>query len=135
MIKKSALLVLLQLLCLGGAASERVQGDNNHLRKAQTEAQTFDVQHNYYEPGLEEDRYDRSLQGGYNGYNIDVQSAEFGFLVGAVIMVIMVMLSLCLLIQCCCRRFSLCDILACVCIWEMCCDGPEAGIGGPFIMF
>ena len=29
---------------------------------------------------------------------------------------------LCLLCCCCCRRWSLWDVVACVCLYELCCD-------------
>jgi hypothetical protein len=49
-------------------------------------------------------------------------AAEVGFLVAIVVIVVFLLLLCC----CCCGRrgggCSVCDILAAICIWEMCCD-------------
>jgi hypothetical protein len=51
-------------------------------------------------------------------------TAEVGFLVGILVVVVLILLLLC----CCCGcggrggGCSVCDILAAICIWEMCCD-------------
>jgi hypothetical protein len=51
-------------------------------------------------------------------------AAEVGFLVGILVVVVLILFLLC----CCCGcgrgggGCSVCDILAAICIWEMCCD-------------
>jgi hypothetical protein len=51
-------------------------------------------------------------------------AAEVGFLVGISVVVVLILLLLC----CCCGcgrgggGCSVCDILAAICIWEMCCE-------------
>ena len=61
--------------------------------------------------------------------NADLASAEAGFAVGFLFFLLLI----CLLCCCLCgggrsRGCSLWDILACVCIYELCCDGPGGGI-------
>jgi len=81
------------------------------------------IQYPYYQPKLRGTR--RRLPGDYGGFDIDFQSAEAGFGVGVLLFVVLVLLLCC----CCCgggRRggggCGLWDIVACLCIWEMCCD-------------
>jgi hypothetical protein len=66
---------------------------------------------------------DRQLE--YLDFNTDqLGAAEVGFLVGILVVVVLILLLLC----CCCGcgrgggGCSVCDILAAICIWEMCCD-------------
>jgi hypothetical protein len=61
----------------------------------------------------------------YLDFNTDqLGAAEVGFLVGILVVVVLILLLLC----CCCGcggrggGCSVCDILAAICIWEMCCD-------------
>jgi hypothetical protein len=57
--------------------------------------------------------------------NGDFTSAEAGFLVGLFLSLFLVVLLTCI----CCGRCSLWDIIALVCLWEICCDpgvGPNA---------
>jgi hypothetical protein len=61
----------------------------------------------------------------YLDFNTDqLGAAEVGFLVGVLVVVVLILLLLC----CCCGcgrgggGCSVCDILAAICIWEMCCD-------------
>lgn len=65
---------------------------------------------------------------GYAGYEINsdqLVGAEVGFIVGAVVM-LFVLVCLC---RCCFRSrgISLCDILTCFCLWEICCDDGRVG--------
>lgn len=63
----------------------------------------------------------RRLNGAYQSFeDLDVKSAEAGFAL-AVVLVIVLALMLCC---CCCRGngCSLWDVVACLCIWELCCD-------------
>ena len=69
----------------------------------------------YYQPQLRANQH-RRLPGGFDAMDFDSPEAQ-----SAVILLVIVLL------VCCCwggRRggCSLCDILACVCIYEMCCD-------------
>jgi hypothetical protein len=59
---------------------------------------------------------------GYDGFQGFGGMAGMG---GSALLVIVVLLVLCCL---CSGRSSICDILACVCIYEMCCD--DGNIGG-----
>jgi hypothetical protein len=61
----------------------------------------------------------------YLDFNADqLGAAEVGFLVGILVVVVLILLLIC----CCCGcgrgggGCSICDILAAICIWEMCCD-------------
>jgi len=56
---------------------------------------------------------------GYAGMKMDDPAA-----MGGIILLVMIFLVL----TCCCRGL-LCDLLACACLYEMCCDG-GGGIGG-----
>jgi len=63
----------------------------------------------------------------------DLDSSEIAILVvGLFLLVCLIPL---LLLCCCCGRCSLCDILALVCLWELCCD-PSNGnmIGDSFVL-
>ena len=62
----------------------------------------------------------RKLPGeSYFDFDIDsLASAEAGFAAGAVFVVVLLIILIC----CCCGRCSLWDIVAMVCLWEMCCD-------------
>ena len=62
----------------------------------------------------------------YSDYEVNqdqLMGAEVGFVAGVVAMLA---LFLCLC-SCCTRRFSLCEILTCFCLWEICCDDRRAG--------
>ena len=72
----------------------------------------------------------RRLPGGVDSMDFSSPEAQ-----SALILVVIVLLLLC----CCCRGgrrggCSLCDILACVCIYEMCCDNDGAPLND-FISF
>lgn len=61
------------------------------------------------------------------------ESEAAGFVVGLLLCILLLVCLCC----CCCRRgISLCDILACVCLYEMCCDDGAAvgGGAGDFIL-
>lgn len=60
----------------------------------------------------------RSLPGEDYFQMDDITSAEAGFIAG----VLVIILFLILLVCCCCGRCSLWDIVALVCLWELCCD-------------
>jgi hypothetical protein len=65
-----------------------------------------------------------------SNFTLDPSSAEAGFAVGFLFFIILVLL------LCCCmcggrgggRGCSLCDILAIVCLWELCCDRDGGGL-------
>ena len=85
------------------------------------------------EPPLQRSRFLRRLR--YYDFIPDIDfsdghwdSGEVEFFVG--FLLFMLLLSLILSCCCCCRGCSLCDILALVCIWDICCDNP----GGYAIM-
>ncbi len=62
----------------------------------------------------------------YSDYEVNqdqLRGAEVGFVAGVFAMLF---LFLCLC-SCCSRRFSLCEILTCFCLWEVCCDDRRAG--------
>jgi hypothetical protein len=66
--------------------------------------------------------------GGYAGYEVNedqLMGAEVGFIAGLAVMLV-VLLCLC---SCCCRarRISICEVLACCWLWEVCCDDGRAG--------
>lgn len=64
--------------------------------------------------------------GGYTEYEVNsdqLMGAEFGFFVGVAVMLVM-FVCLC---ACCTRRCSLCDMLTCFCLWEICCDDRHVG--------
>jgi hypothetical protein len=68
----------------------------------------------------------RRLQGGdyFNFNSDDLMGAEAGF-VGGVLFILLLAVLLCC---CCCRRgCSLWDLLACVCLYEICCDDRSVG--------
>jgi hypothetical protein len=66
----------------------------------------------------------------YSNFTFDPSSAEAGFAVGFLFFIILALL------LCCClcggrgggRGCSLCDILAIVCLWELCCDREGGGM-------
>jgi len=71
----------------------------------------------------------RRLPGSYEGFDIDFDSEEAEMAVGFLLFIVLALLLCC----CCCggggRRYGgggggcgLWDIVACLCIWEMCCD-------------
>ena len=67
----------------------------------------------------------------YSDYEVNqdqLMGAEVGFVAGLVVMLVL-LLCLC---SCCSRRFSLCEVLTCFCLWEVCCDDRR---GGDFIRF
>jgi hypothetical protein len=71
----------------------------------------------------------RQLQA--NNYsNINMNSAEAGF-IAAIVLLVLVILLLSLLCCCCCGRgggCSLWDCVAMVCLWELCCDTGGRGV-------
>ena len=63
----------------------------------------------------------RRLSGEYGEFsNMDLQSAEAGFAFAVVLFFVLVVMLCC----CCCpgTGCSIWDIVACLCIWEICCD-------------
>jgi len=62
---------------------------------------------------------------GYNFNSDQLMGAEVGLILG----VLIVLLFLACLCSCCCGggSCSLCDILACVCLYEICCDDKRIG--------
>lgn len=63
----------------------------------------------------------RRLNGAYEDFeDFDLKSAEAGFALAVVLFIVLVVMFCC----CCCPRngCSLWDIVACLCIWEICCD-------------
>ena len=46
---------------------------------------------------------------------------------GPIIMLVVAIFVLSFLFRCCCRGVSLCDLLACYCLYDICCDGPGIG--------
>lgn len=80
----------------------------------------------------------RQLVAEYNGLDLDLESMEAGF---AIAVIVFVLLAVFLVCCCCCGGgcvrggCSLWDILACVCIWELCCDKDGGGaLGNSFAM-
>lgn len=71
----------------------------------------------------------RGIERRLPGYDINsdqLLGAEVGFVV-AVVLVLLFFVCLC---GCCCRRgggCSLWDLVACVCLYEMCCDDARVG--------
>lgn len=75
----------------------------------------------------------RLPDGDYGFGSFDAASAEAGFAAGLLVLVLLALLLCC----CCCgggRRggCSLWDLVAMVCLWEMCCD--RDGVGDGFMM-
>lgn len=66
---------------------------------------------------------------GYDFHAGQLTGAQAGF-VAAVILILLLAL-FCRCCCCCCQRrrrgYSLCDILACVCLYEICCDDARIG--------
>ena len=64
----------------------------------------------------------RRLNGAYDDFEkLDLKSVEAGFALAVVLLLVVVVMFCCC---CCCPRngCSLWDIVACLCIWELCCD-------------
>lgn len=78
------------------------------------------------------DHHYRSLQGGAGGGYPSSLSEEQ---VMQVLVAVLLLLLVCILFMCCCcGRFSMCDCLALVCIWEICCnDGGIETLAGDFV--
>jgi len=96
-----------------------------HLRKLSVKALAIHPRQ------LQQDMLDFS--GVFSGYELG--AAELGFLVGILFIVALVLLLCC----CCCRggsrsSCSLCDILAALCLYEMCCDGRGGMNPGDFVL-
>ena len=76
----------------------------------------------------------RRLPGGADyGFDFgDMEQAELGFLAGMLFFVALI----CFLICCCCGGCSLWDIVALVCLWELCCDrnGASLASAGDFVL-
>mmetsp|Transcript_13744 Transcript_13744/g.17937 ORF Transcript_13744/g.17937 Transcript_13744/m.17937 type:complete len:107 (-) Transcript_13744:302-622(-) len=67
-----------------------------------------------------------------NDYDFDldeIDMAEVGITLAAILVVLL------MICCCCCRRFSLWDCVALACLWEICCDNPNNGGAGDFVMF
>lgn len=76
----------------------------------------------------EGEQYLRALPGAKDYFDMNMfSSPETGFAAG----VAFAILFICFLICCCCGRCSLWDILALVCIWDICCD--RGGIDPGFL--
>lgn len=106
-------------------ATQRRQDDMYHLRRRQKQQQ-------------------RKLPGNDMMSDIDLMSAEAGFMVGFGFLIVLIFLCLCC---CCCRRRPygynnnggggsncLWDLVAIVCLWEMCCDN-DGIMGDGFLRF
>lgn len=65
----------------------------------------------------------------YLMFDGDFTSFEQGFVAAFLLIVLLVILLCC----CCCNGCSLWDILACFCLWELCCDHGAGGIDSGFV--
>ena len=97
----------------------------------------------YYVRRRTQQQQQRQLPGNEMMGDIDLMSAEAGFMVGFSFLIILLFLCLCC---CCCRRRPyggggggggsncLWDLVAIVCLWEMCCDN-DGIMGDGFMRF
>ena len=70
--------------------------------------------------------------GGGSGYPTSMSEEQVMQVLAAVLLLLLVCI---LFMCCCCGRFSMCDCLALVCIWEICCN--DAGVDalvGDFVL-
>jgi hypothetical protein len=107
------------------------------------ETQRRQFQENMYHLRRRQQQQQRKLPGNDMMGNIDLMSAEAGFMIGFGFLIVLIFLCLCC---CCCRRRPygynnngggsncLWDLVAIVCLWEMCCDN-DGIMGDGFLSF